>query len=222
VTPRQLTKELNPSAKKIKASHYDSVMKGIRMLSGLSVVLPHANWKAFQILISEIPIRDLTPSEYDDSLSLMINPLLMEAMTSGNTGTSYAGFFLYNLTGVMELPVVNPRLLRHYLRVAASWNAARVGGGVKELNEKTETWAMIANTMAPSAIDGERRRKSDSIKHTIEDLRELADRGLVDAKQIDKERIILAAPADLEEAYRKHTRTRKPAQVSGFPKKGRR
>jgi hypothetical protein len=208
-TPRLLTKELNPDAR-VVASHYDSVMKGIRMLSSLSVVLPHCGWKAFRILVSEIPIRDLRPSEYDDDLNLMINPFLMEAMTKGNAGTSYAGHFLYNLTGVMKLPVSKPGLLRHYLRAVSTWNAARNRAGRIELNEKTETWALIANTMTTAAVEGSRQRKSESIAHTIKDLKELADREMVVAKRIDKERVILTMPADLEEAWQRFTKIRNP------------
>jgi hypothetical protein len=207
-TPRELTKELNPGVRTV-ATHYDSVMKGIRMLFNLSVVLPHCGWKAFPILVGEIPIRDLRPAEYNDELNLMINPLLMEAMTKGNAKTSYAGYFLYNLTGVMKLPVQRPGLIRHYLRAAATWNAARNKGGRIELNEKTETWALIANTMTASAVEGKRHQsKSESIKRTISDVEELANEyKLVVAKQIDKERIILTMPADLEEAWRSVRKT---------------
>ena len=208
-TPRLLTKELNPDAR-VVASHYEPVMKGIRTLHSLSVVLPHCGWKAFPILVGEIPFRDLRPSEYDDDLNLMINPLLMEAMSKGNAGTRYAGHFLYNLTGVMKLPVQRPGLLRHYLRAAATWNAKRNRGGPTLVDEKTETWALITNAMTASAVEGTRHQsKSESINRTIKDLEALASDkyGLVVKKQIDKERIVLAMPADLEEAWRSVRKT---------------
>jgi hypothetical protein len=201
-TLKQLATELNPGAR-LMPTHYESVMKGIRALSGLSVVLSYTDWQAYQIILSEIPIRELRPEEYDEEISLMINPLLMDAMTKRNKGTSYAGHFLYNLTGVMKLDVRRPALIRHYLRAAAAWNAARNRKGPILVDEKTETWALITNTMTASAVEGKRHQsKSESIKRTISDVEELANKyKLVIPRKVDKERIVLEIPEDLEDAY---------------------
>jgi hypothetical protein len=133
----------------------------------------------------------------------MINPLLMDAMTKRNKGTSYAGHFLYNFTGVMKLDVRRPALIRHYLRAAAAWNAARNRKGPILVDEKTETWAAIANTLTASAVEGNRHQsKSESIKRTISDVEELANKyKLVIPRRVDKERIVLEIPEDLEDAY---------------------
>jgi hypothetical protein len=201
-TPKQLARELNPGAR-LMPSHYESVMKGIRALTDLSVMLTHVDWKAYQIIISEIQIRELRPEEYDEEISLMINPLLMDAMTKRNKGTSYAGHFLYNFTGVMKLDVRRPALIRHYLRAAAAWNAARNRKGPILVDEKTETWAAITNTLTASAVEGNRHQsKSESIKRTISDVEELANKyKLVIPRKVDKERIVLEIPEDLENAY---------------------
>jgi hypothetical protein len=200
-TLRELTKEVNPGARIVR-SHYETVADALQTLDGLSVVLPNHNWVSYRIFDLPTPVRTPKPEDYDSDLLMGISSAFLEAVRSSHAGSSYSGYFLYSLTGAMGLPANRPALMRHYLRASSWWNAERVKGGSPSVNIETERWAIITNTMTLSAVEGRRDQKSRSITNTIKDLQELADRKLVVAKRIDKKRIILEIPENLEAAYK--------------------
>jgi hypothetical protein len=222
---RDLTRIINPGRDgKLQASHYNTVLQALHSLAMLRVVLP-GDFSSYAVFDCPLPYRTATPSEYDKPIWLGMARGFTSVITQACP--SYKGFFVFNLSGCMRLDTKRPALLRQYIRAAAEWNHLRIvqKKGPPTIRMEIERWALMVNTLSAGAIKAmngslqQRRKKSEDIKTTREELEELHERGLLILEKAGKSssrgEIILRCPDDLEEAWQ----DRKGAAPTRNPRK---
>lgn len=206
-TLRELAHIINPDAKQIKGTHFETVSKSLVQLDGLRLQLPDG----WLYRVFECPTRwkELTPKDYDSPLFFGMARSFQKTLATiaEHAGKSYKGDFLFDLTGAMKLPTKKAGLLRQYIRAAAFWNAyfTPATGGRPDPDRMpavpAEKWAAMTNYLPPSAVKKDRRRLSDSVKQTIEDAKELEGKGLVKIERADRKKIKLVPPPEYMEAW---------------------
>jgi len=212
-TLRELTNAINPGAENMRATHYESVTRGLVQLDGLRLVLP--NGMSYRVYECPIPWRELKPEEYDAPLFVGMTRTFEKTLTaiSEMAGGSYRGDFLFDLTGAMMLPTKRSGLLRQYIRSCAFWNAYWKPGTAGEPDPSrvpevsAERWAAMTNYLPPAAVEylrangKDRFRLSHSIRDTIKDAEALAEAGLVTIAKANRQAVRLLPPPEYLEAW---------------------
>lgn len=212
-TLRELTNAINPGAENMRATHYETVTRGLVQLDGLRLVLP--NGMSYRVYECPIPWRELKPEEYDAPLFIGMTRTFEKTLAaiSDMAGASYRGDFLFDLTGAMMLPTKRSGLLRQYIRSCAFWNAYWIPGTGGEPDParvpevSAERWAAMTNYLPPAAVEylrangKDRFRLSHSIRDTIKDAEALAEAGLVTIAKANRQAVRLLPPPEYLEAW---------------------
>lgn len=231
----ELTRLLNPGAKRIRTRELQATAVALDELRRLFVYLPDNR---------KVQLFDTTsaakPQEATGDLPVLIGLTRSFTLTlkSGITGPSlsgneYRGEFLVNLDGLMRIPTKRPSLLRHGIRAHAHWNAAFKPGSKGAFDADmlpvytAEKWAAITNALPPGVVEylqtnnpkrrsaTQRAQWSKDRKAMFDDLAKLEAMGLVVIAKPGKDVFRLLPPAPYLEAWSQARKTGRRSDPEG-------
>ena len=213
-----LARTLDPKADSVRSRDLERLAEGLRCLEALRLVLPDGT--SVRILDIRRP-HDPAKVAAEQTVGWAFGPAFADAVLTPNEDPRLRklyGWLLLNLSGAMRLPLTRPTLLRHYVRAGALWNDSR--------DPKTqcfdpaflraytpEEWGVLTNSMTQGTIEyiqsknpRLRRKMSEDVRRTREDLDALADLGLIRLEKSGRKALLILPPDPLLAAYRAHRR----------------
>jgi len=233
---QELAAAINPAVRRLRASHYNTAATALVELANLRLFMP--NGLAYSVFyLPVLPWKPLgeasgaivRPTALEQQMLTERFPAGMEKALAdklisaeGPVGP-YKGWFLVDLTGLMNLPTKKPGLMRQYMRACSVWNAYwNPETGLPDPSripaQSTQAWAIQTNSLPQTAIDylsGSKKgagsvRLSEAVKGMLDEIEQLEAAELVKIDKADRKQVRLLPSERHQEAQRAAHKKRKP------------